>query len=91
MQQHRAHVRTRIKLRHAPTPLARSGCPGRREYALFDPRVDLQSVRLGVRLEQLRVELAEHIPDSRRFVAELHAEEGFEQGEQVRGNLGLEV
>lgn len=45
----------------------------------------------GVGFEELRVELAEDVADARVFVAEFHAEEVLEEGEEVRGDFGLEV
>ena len=60
------------------------------ENAGFDGVVDLGSMRFGVGAEELEIKLGEDIPDPVCFVGELHAEEGFEEREELWGYFRLE-
>lgn len=64
--------------------------PGGREDAGFDGGGDFHGVRYCIGAEELSVELREGVPDVVCFVGELDGEEGFEEGEELGRDFGLE-
>jgi hypothetical protein len=60
------------------------------EDAVGDCGSNFCGVGFGVGEEELRVELREDVADAVGFVGKLHAEEGFEERKELRGNVGLE-
>jgi len=65
-------------------------CPCGAEHAVFYGGCDFGDVGRGVGGEDLAFELREHVADAVGLVGELDAEEGFEEGNELGCDVGLE-